>query len=169
MFNRLSHPEESVRVLPEFLLLRLAVLEVLTIRRKLRGEVRCNPGRLVAGVFGSLDTNPCSSSSTTHGHHHRPGQNQDRTSLIDNDIALPSINISDGTPFQNDIETAFFNVPCPPGYSHSCTDIDASGTFDSEIAPLSPKTLQTLDCYGYDVGVDVDIEWPLVSAVDASA
>lgn len=124
-------------------------------------------GRLLAGVFGSLDTNP---SSTTHGHHHRPGQSQDRTSLIDNDIALPSINISDGsTPFQNDIETAFFNVPSPPGYSHSCTDVDASGTLDSEIAPLSPKTLQTLDCYGYDVGVDVDIEWPLVSAVDASA
>lgn len=127
-------------------------------------------GRLIACVFGSLDDTaiPCNNNNTNTTLHHRQGQeqNQDRNSPINNDLDISSTSINN-EPLQGD--TPFFHIPSPPGYSYADIGIDASGTLDSEVAPLSAETLQaSLDCYGYDVDVDVNIEWPLVS-VDASA
>src|SRR5699024_10753487 len=120
--------------------------------------------------FGSLDDTaiPCNNNNTNTTLHHRQGQeqNQDRNSPINNDLDISSTSINNEH-LQGD--TPFFHIPSPPVYSYPDIDIDTRGMLDSEVAPLSAETLQaSLDCYGYDVDVDVNIEWPLVS-VDASA
>lgn len=154
--------------------------------------------RLIGGLFGSLDADInvdinagllASDISPRNNHTHtyvphstpRPHQNQDQVSPNSNPnsnetgapnelnpLTLPTIN-SDSIPHFQSI-TPFFHNPSPPGYSYSYTGTDANvnSTLDlnTAIPPLLPKTLQpSFDCYGYDV----EVEWPLGSAGDASA
>lgn len=154
--------------------------------------------RLIGGIFGSLDAdinvdinaglpasdiNPCNNHTHNYATHstQRPHQNQDQVSPNSNlnsnetgapnelnPLTLPTINSDSNPHFQR--VTPFFHIPSPPGYMYSYrgTDMNGNSTLDlnTTIPPLSPKTLQPLfDCYGYDM----EVEWPLSSAVDASA
>lgn len=153
--------------------------------------------RLIGGLLGSLDADinvdinaglPASDINPRNNHTHnyathstqRPHQNQDQVSPNSNPhsnetgapnelnpLTLPTINSDRNSHFQS--VTPLFHIPSPPSYSYSYTGMEANANstldLNTAIPPLSPRTLQpSFDCYGYDV----EVEWPLGSAIDAS-
>lgn len=150
--------------------------------------------RFIGGLFGSLDADinvdintglPASDINPRNNHTHnyathstrRPHRSQDQVPPNSNTnsnetgvpneldpLTLPTIN-SDSNPYFQSL-TPFFHIPSPPGYSYSYTGIDANANstlgLNTAILPKTPQP--SFDCYGYDV----EVEWPIGSAVDAN-